>query len=129
MQRTTLAAVLSIFLCTPVISEEAPTTNESLSEEEMEQLVAGLQALLDRAREETRKKSKSEPTLCYRLIAERGNMTVGLTVELCSGTTNAQVTVACFDDAFAHPDDGGLGLNRGLAVDLCKSNQESRDVP
>lgn len=65
----------------------------------------------------------SEPIRCYVKSAEvPGGMTVGLGVTLCSGTTDADKTIQCFLTAFAHPDNGGLGLPRGLAVTLCKTN-------
>ena len=64
-----------------------------------------------------------EPIRCYVMAAAvPGGMTVGLGVELCSGTTDADKTVQCFLKAWAHPHEGGLGLPRGLAVTLCKSN-------
>jgi len=38
---------------------------------------------------------------------------------LCSGAANAIEVTQCFENARAHPDNGGLGLNRGQAVELC----------
>ena len=66
---------------------------------------------------------KIEAIKCYVMAADvPGGMTVGLAVTLCSGTTDAERTIRCVVAAFTHPDDGGLGLSRGLAVNLCKSN-------
>jgi len=62
-----------------------------------------------------------EPVACYQLVGGDG-MTVGLAVDLCSGTTNAVKTARCFEQAFDHPDNGGLGLPRGLAVKLCSTS-------
>jgi hypothetical protein len=63
-----------------------------------------------------------EPILCYRLLTSTGlEITVGQAVELCAGTRDAAATVACFAAAWGHPADGGLGLNRGQAVDLCRT--------
>ena len=30
----------------------------------------------------------------------------------------------CFENAWAHPDNGGLDLKRGQAIDLCKNSAE-----
>lgn len=74
------------------------------------------------AAEESSHPNISEPVMCYRLVgAVDSGMTVGLGVELCSGTTNAIATLSCFREAFGAIKDGGLGLNRGLAVQLCKT--------
>jgi len=43
---------------------------------------------------------------------------------LCSGAANAIEVTQCFENAWAHPDNGGLGLNRGQAIDLCKKSAE-----
>ena len=64
-----------------------------------------------------------EPTNCYEL-AWNGQVTSGLAVSLCSGTTDAPKTLECFMKAYGHPDNDGLGLPMGLAVTLCKSNSE-----
>lgn len=65
----------------------------------------------------------TEPIACYRALAEIDKeMTVGLALRLCSGTTDAIKTVACYGVAWLPASDGGLGLNRGNAVDLCRSN-------
>lgn len=63
----------------------------------------------------------SEPIKCYRKAAGR-EITVGQSVTLCSGTTDADRTIQCFVEAWAHPGDGGLGLNAGQAIALCKTN-------
>lgn len=63
-----------------------------------------------------------EPILCYRLLTSTGlEITVGQAVEVCAATRDAAATVACFAAAWGHPANGGLGLNRGLAVDLCRT--------
>ena len=64
----------------------------------------------------------SEPTKCYRLLSASGfTLSVGIVVEACGGSTDALKTVACFVEAFMHPNDGGLGLSAGLARDLCRA--------
>ena len=64
----------------------------------------------------------SEPTKCYRLIAESGlEVPIGQAVELCAGTVAAVKTVGCFIEAWGHPANNGLGLPLGLAVDLCRT--------
>ncbi len=64
----------------------------------------------------------SEPTSCYRMVGGvDSEMTVGLAVELCAGTTNAKATITCYALAFVNKESGGLGLNRGLAVSLCRA--------
>lgn len=70
----------------------------------------------------------TEPVKCYRLVglADSGMM-VGLAVELCGGSVDSAKTVQCFADAFKSSEDGGLGLSRGLAVDLCRTI--SREQP
>jgi len=65
----------------------------------------------------------TEPTDCYKM-AWNGQVTSGLAVSLCSGTTDASKTLVCFVKAYGHPDEDGLGLPMGLAVKLCKSNSE-----
>jgi hypothetical protein len=66
--------------------------------------------------------TESEPVKCYRLLGTvDSGMSVGLAVELCAATLSAIRTIECFGQAFAHAGDGGLGLNRGLAVDLCRT--------
>jgi len=66
----------------------------------------------------------SEPTNCYYLAWNNLELNTGLAVSLCSGTTDAAKTLECFVKAYGHPDNDGLGLPRGLAVTLCKSNSE-----
>ena len=36
----------------------------------------------------------------------------------------ASEVTQCFEKAWDHPDNGGLGLNRGQAVELCKKSAE-----
>jgi hypothetical protein len=67
----------------------------------------------------------SEPSKCWALAGELDSgLTVGMGMKLCSGTTDGAATIQCFTEAFGHPDNGGFGLNMGLAVNLCKSNSE-----
>ena len=79
------------------------------------------------AKPESELESKSqelttEPVLCYRLLMRTGlEITVGQSVEVCAATRDAAATVACFAEAWAHPAEGGLGLTRGQAVDLCRT--------
>jgi hypothetical protein len=64
----------------------------------------------------------SEPTKCYRLMAESGlEVPVGQAVELCAGTVAAVKTYACFIEAWGPSANNGLGLTLGLAVDLCRT--------
>jgi hypothetical protein len=64
----------------------------------------------------------SEPVQCYRLIAYiEIEVPIGQAVELCAGTLDSFKTVKCFQEAYGHPDDDGLGLPLGLAVDLCRT--------
>jgi hypothetical protein len=64
----------------------------------------------------------SEPTDCYLMVgAIDTEMTVGLAVDLCGGTKDAKATVTCYALAFGNKESGGLGLNRGLSVSLCRS--------
>lgn len=73
--------------------------------------------------EKARDLGSSEPLLCYRAVgAVDDEISVGLAVRLCSGTTSAVKTVACYAVAFGTASSGGLGLPRGLAIDLCRSN-------
>ena len=76
------------------------------------------------------------PTTCYALawnamglikgqpVWNAMGLNKGQAVKLCSGTTDAAKTIACFLKAYANEEDKGLGLNMGLAVNLCKSNSE-----
>ena len=34
----------------------------------------------------------------------------------------------CFEKAWAHPSDGGLGLHRGGAIELCQGAKDSTEV-
>lgn len=121
MTRTSpIIAALAAFLCNSAIGQESPPVpSEPITEQRLKEIE-------EMVKVEIRKLAKSEPTLCYRLLTERGDMMVGMAVELCSGTTDAKKTVACFDEAFRHPGNDGLGLPRGLAVQLCKSNSQDR---
>ena len=66
----------------------------------------------------------TEPTNCYELAWNAIGVTAGMAVKLCSGTTDASKTLRCFMKAYGHPDEDGLGLTMGYAVNLCKSNSE-----
>lgn len=69
----------------------------------------------------------TEPAKCYRLIGRDGSrITVGQAVEVCAATPDAFKTVLCFEEAWGHPDDGGLGLTMGQAVDLCRTIPRER---
>ena len=114
-----IVSALVAILCNSAIGQEAKPTQELVTEQRLKEIEALLNARL-------RNLAKSEPTLCYRMLSVKGDMTVGLAVELCSGTTDALKTVACYEEAFGHPENDGLGLPRGLAVDLCKSNSQDR---
>ena len=64
----------------------------------------------------------SEPTKCFRLIAEMGlEIPVGIVIDLCAGSVSAEKTVACLIEAWGPTESGGLGLMLGLAVDLCRT--------
>jgi hypothetical protein len=63
-----------------------------------------------------------EPIKCYALLGDitgDKEMTIGLGVQLCAGTKNAKATLLCYKLAF-----GALGLNRGLAVELCSEGRQ-----
>lgn len=65
----------------------------------------------------------TEPIVCYRSLGEVDKeIVVGLAVRLCGGTTDAMRTVACYAVAWSPASGGGLGLNRGQAIDLCRTN-------
>lgn len=58
-----------------------------------------------------------EPIKCYGFLGDitgDKEMPVGLAVQLCAGTKDAKATLACYKIAFET-----LGLNRGLAIELC----------
>jgi hypothetical protein len=59
-----------------------------------------------------------EPLKCYALAGGEADptITVGMTVDLCAGTTNAEATADCYAKAFTL-----LGLTRGQAVRLCSA--------
>ena len=64
----------------------------------------------------------TEPVQCYRLIGYiKMQVPIGQAVELCAGTSDSFKTVKCFQEAYGHPADDGLGLPLGLAVDLCRT--------
>ena len=58
-----------------------------------------------------------EPIKCYSFLGEISGyekMSVGHAVQLCAGTKTAKAKLDCYKMAFDK-----LGLNRGLAVELC----------
>jgi hypothetical protein len=58
-----------------------------------------------------------EPIKCYGYFGDitgDKEMPVGLAIRLCAGTKNAKATLTCYKMAF-----DALGLNRGLAIELC----------
>jgi hypothetical protein len=128
MRTLVLAAALA--LAVPALAAEPATKPEpkgssspkpeSKPETELDpELKAKLEEL---AKEFNESIGKSEPVRCYRMVGlVDSGMMVGLAVELCAGSVDAAKTVECFDEAFKSSDDGGLGLNRGLAVDLCRT--------
>lgn len=89
-------------------------------------LVAGVAAAADEPTAATPSEPETppsaEPIKCYRGVGRfDSGITVGLSIELCSGTTNAMATLSCFDEAYAPPAYGGLGLTRGQAIWLCRT--------
>jgi len=46
--------------------------------------------------------------------------TVAMTALLSIQPVMAEEVTICFEKAWAHPENGGLGLHRGGAVDLCR---------
>ena len=127
MQRALFPFALAIMLGTSAMCGEASPPSEGLTKEQMEQAVL---AVAGKMKEEIRKNSKSQPTLCYRLLpVVDEEISVGLAVKLCSGTTDAVEAISCYEEAFLHPGNGGLGLTRGLAVELCMSNRKESSEP
>jgi len=72
----------------------------------------------------------SEPVKCYKIaldLFEYEGMEYAapiMATELCSGATDADEVTQCYMEARAHPDDGGLGLDFILAIELCKPNAQ-----
>ena len=64
------------------------------------------------------------PTICYQLAWTALGLNTGQAIKLCSGTTDAPKTIACFIKAYGPEENNGLGLNMGFAVNLCKTNAE-----
>ncbi|MCG3187848.1 MAG: hypothetical protein IOMNBAOH_02528 [Rhodocyclaceae bacterium] len=63
-----------------------------------------------------------EPIKCYAFLGDitgDKEMPVGLAVRLCAGTRNAKATLACYKMSFE-----ALGLNRGLAIELCSEGRK-----
>ena len=46
-------------------------------------------------------------------------LVIPITLFLNCQAVFANEATKCFEKAWAHPNDGGLGLNRGGAIDLC----------
>ena len=51
-----------------------------------------------------------------------------LTLFVSGNVVAANEMAQCFEKAWGHPDDGGLGLNRGQAVELCGGATAATDV-
>jgi hypothetical protein len=104
----------------PALKENSSTKPESKPETELDsELKAKLEELAKKFDESL---GKAEPLRCYRMVGlVDSGMMVGLAVELCAGSVDAAKTVQCFEEAFKSSGDGGLGLSRGLAVDLCRT--------
>ncbi|SDJ22583.1 hypothetical protein SAMN04487926_13828 [Paraburkholderia steynii] len=67
-------------------------------------------------------KDVPEPIKCYGYLGDvtgDEKMSVGLAVQLCAGTKNAKATLVCYKMAFER-----LGLNRGLAIELCSEGRK-----
>ena len=55
-------------------------------------------------------------------------MIVGfLSLQIASVSAANEVT-KCFEKAWGHPDNGGLGLHRAGAIELCKGTKNSNEV-
>ena len=69
---------------------------------------------------------QTQPTQCYAIALKLFDLTYGQKIKLCSGTTDASMTLNCFVRAHSNPDDGegGFGLTMGSSINLCKSNSE-----
>ena len=71
----------------------------------------------------------SEPVKCYKRALEifenehegLDYMAPLMATDFCSGATDANKVIQCYAEARAHPDDGGLGLDYFLAIELCKT--------
>lgn len=113
-----------LFACVAATAAE-PAADKPAERKLTEEESAKLESLKRDIESAVRKLAKSEPTLCYRLAGGDG-MTVGHALELCGGTKDALETLSCYAEAWASPDEGGLGLTRGQAIDLCKSNSQDR---
>lgn len=65
--------------------------------------------------------NSSEPTRCYRLLANSGlELTVGIVLDACGGSVDGEKTVKCLIEAWSSREMGGLGLTIGQGVDLCR---------
>jgi hypothetical protein len=65
--------------------------------------------------------NSSEPTKCYRLLANSGlEISVGIALDACGGSIDGPKTVACLVEAWSPRDQGGLALTVGQGVDLCR---------
>jgi hypothetical protein len=51
-----------------------------------------------------------------------------MALDLCKGAVNGKAVTVCFEVAFSHPGNGGLGLHRGGAVELCKGAADAVKV-
>ena len=75
----------------------------------------------------------SEPVKCYKralpLFENEGLdvMSPFMATDFCSGATDANKLIQCYVEARSHPDDGGLGLDFYLAIELCKTVPSGED--
>jgi hypothetical protein len=64
----------------------------------------------------------TEPYICMKALGELGlEVPLGMAVDLCAGSTDAEKTLRCFLQAWAPRDADGLGLTLGQAVRLCRA--------
>jgi hypothetical protein len=67
---------------------------------------------------------EAPPITCYALAWNALGLTTGQAIKLCSGTADAPKTITCFIKAYGTAEEDGLGLTKGFAVNLCKTNSE-----
>ena len=72
----------------------------------------------------------SEPVKCYKIALDLFEyegleyLSPMMATDFCSGATDAEKVTQCYMEARADPDDGGLGLDFFLAIELCKPNAQ-----
>jgi hypothetical protein len=85
-------------------------------------LLASLAVTAEETKSPPIPQSASEPTKCFRLLANSGmELPAGILVDACGGSVDAVKTVSCLVEAWSPRADGGLGLSVGLGVDLCRA--------